>query len=403
MKVQLASYNDCTGCGACKASCNKDAIRFCYDRNGFLRPTLDKDKCIECELCVKACPVLNKGKLLYNDPFKYACYTAWTKDDDLCRKCSSGGVSTQLMIEFLLCDNSVVYGAAMSDHNTCAHVKATNAEELERIIGTKYIQSDASWALKDAAMSLKAGERVLFSGTPCQIAALYSIVPDRWHNNLYTIELICHGTPSKLCSDYTARYYDCISVIAHRHKNTGWFINGQKHSSLPLMTKEGNVKIIEGKNFFNKCYSNFMNPSCFNCSYAKPERLADLTIGDQWGLAGLLPDRAYLGASSVIACSEKGQSLLRNSGLYLREDMMSTINAPNIFHPTWNVLGPWLARHAYISNHLSLKNAFAFLQLNHREIPLLILIKMIMRFGNLHNKKKNKEIINNIRKEYNWK
>ena len=403
MKIKLASYNDCTGCGACKASCNKDAIAFDYDRNGFLRPTIDNDKCIGCGLCAKNCPILNKEKLVYNNPFEYTCYTAWTKDDELCKRCSSGGVSTQLMIEFLSCDNSVVYGASMSDHNTCEHVMATSKEGLESIIGTKYIQSDASWAIKDALKKLKEGKRVLFSGTPCQVAAIYCIVPYKYRAKLFTIELICHGAPSKLCSDYTCKYYDCVNIIAHRNKNFGWFIDGRKHTSLPMMTRGGKIKYIDGKSFFSGCYSHFMNPSCFNCSYAKPERLADLTIGDQWGLAGLLPDRAYLGASSVIACSEKGQSLLRNSGLYLRQDKMSTINAPNIFHPTWKIVGQWLARHAYIADSLSPQKAFAFLQLDHRIMPILFPIKVILRIDRFFNRFLNDKIIKQTRKKYNWK
>ncbi len=401
MEIKLASYNDCTGCGACKASCNKDAIYFDYDRNGFLRPVIDNDKCIGCGLCAKNCPVLNREKLKYNDPFKYTCFTAWTKDDELCMKCTSGGVSTQLMTDFLECENSVVYGASMSDHNTCSHVKATNVDELEPIIGTKYIQSDASWAIKDAVKSLRAGKRVLFSGTPCQIAGLYSIVSEKYLDNLYTIELICHGVHSKLCTDYVSKFFSCKNVITHRNKKNGWCIDGKHISSMSLLTEDGKLIVVcGGHSFFSGC---FKNPSCYNCDYAKPRRLADLVIGDQWGLANQLQDRSFLGASSVIVCSGRGRALLKKCGLYLREDAMSTISAPDFFHPNWLLAGAWIARHAYIAKHLSLKKAFAFLQLNHREIPLLIPIKMIMRFGSLHNKKKNKEIINNIRKKYNWK
>lgn len=404
-KVTLASYDTCTGCGACASVCTKGAILLDYDKNGYLRPTIDRNSCVLCGLCSKKCPVLQGNRIKRTNPTTYRCFTAWTLDDCLSRKCASGGVSTQLMIDFLGKENSIVYGAAMSDYNTCAHVSATTIEELEPIIGTKYIQSDASWAMRDAKQKLNEGWRVLFSGTPCQIAALKLVAGDRFSDRLITIELICHGAPSKHVTDVVTDYYHSHHLIGYSDKKVGWFVNGKKSKGvLTLVGEDGQVKKEGPGTVFSKIYSLYMNPSCFKCSYARPERVSDIIIGDQWGLARNLPQRSKLGASSVIIASQKGLDLFfASDNLYRKEDSMSTINAPNIFMPTYSPLNPWLSKRVHLCNKIPKHWRYNVMSLNWRKfwisLPLLVYARIMTK---IHSKSATK-IIDYNRNKYNWK
>lgn len=407
MEIKLATYNDCTGCGACKASCNRDAIYFDYDRNGFLRPIIDNDKCIGCGLCAKNCPVLNREKIKYNDPFKYTCFTAWTKDDELCLKCTSGGVATQLAIDFIQIPQSIYYGAAISSNNSCQHIGCVCLEDIKKTIGTKYIQSDASKAMSDAKKRILEGWRVLFSGTPCQIAAIYSLIPNRYWDKLYTIELICHGTPSKKVADYNVNYYGCKEMVAYRTKRLGWCkLDGKKVVfAQSLIDANGNIMYTPVDNFFHKSFSTIVNPSCSKCFFSQPLRCADIVLGDQWGLINKYPERSNIGASSVIVTSTKGYKLfVSTKNLYYEENLMSSINAPSFFKPFRKLTYPLISRYFFVFEIICNKRImYDLMTLNWRNTWMLIPIKIAENMYSYFRRNDLKNKIIYYRNLFNWK
>lgn len=327
---KLASHRDCTGCGACKSSCAKGAITFGYDRNGHLRPVVDSRMCVNCGLCVKHCPIVNDNKIIRHDPHQLTTYTSWTKNDDLCLHATSGGVFSQLAIDFLHKGNSKVYGAYLTDHNTCHHIGIDSPKDLPKIVGTKYIQSDASGVYGEIKQLLRKGMACLFCGTPCQIAGLYAYLQYVSVENLLTIELICHGVPSKLATDIACGYYDADHIISYRNKNTGH----HKGFCCTYLKTSGQLVENQREEFFSRFFGSTDRPSCYRCKYARIERVSDISLGDQWGLHSKYPERAALGSNLVVCNTEKGRNaLLESQYIESHKEANRTLNAPTLFMP----------------------------------------------------------------------
>lgn len=180
---------NCTGCSACKSCCPKNAIKF----SNLLFPvaTIDENKCIDCNICKKVCPS-NKDKENNNVEIK----VARIKSKKNIIKSTSGGMFGELA-RFILSKNGIVYGARFTnDYKAVEHTRCKTYEELESILKSKYVRSNIKNTYKEAEKDLKDGKIVLYSGTPCQIAGLKCFLRKEYEN-LYTIDIICHGTPSQ--------------------------------------------------------------------------------------------------------------------------------------------------------------------------------------------------------------
>ena len=193
---EIVSKNKCTGCTACMNVCPKNAISMVTDKCGFKYPIIDEKKCIDCGLCKKTCPILNKKNNLSINK----CYAAYSKNDEYSIHSSSGGIFP-IIANYILDNNGIVIGAAFDKKMNLNHVAITKKKEIDKLRGSKYLQSDLGDIFKYVKENLKT-KKILFVGTPCQIAGLKAYIKNDY-DNLICIDLICHGVPSpKLFQKY---------------------------------------------------------------------------------------------------------------------------------------------------------------------------------------------------------
>ena len=181
----------CTGCGACVNSCPVNAIVMGADSEGFSYPEVNEDNCIECGKCLNVCPVLSYKNSNNPKPKIYA-----VRAEDEVRAVSSSGGVFSVLAEAVLDANGVVCGAAFDKEMCLHHILIDNKKELYKLRGSKYLQSDVGTIYKEIEEVLKEGRKVLFTGTPCQNAALRNILTKEY-DNLLLVDIICHGVPSQ--------------------------------------------------------------------------------------------------------------------------------------------------------------------------------------------------------------
>ena len=303
---RLAPGNRCTGCGACASGCPKDAIAMTRDREGFAYPVIDPDKCVRCGHCTAVCPLLAQRE---PKPLP-AAFAAWNRDDQIRKDSTSGGVFTALA-EYVLEDGGVVFGAAMDGKQHLRHVACFRKEDLWRLRGTKYVQSDLGDTFREIKLILKT-RPVLFSGTPCQVDGLYHFLGGR-PENLTTCDLVCHGVPSPGVWEDTARSIEQrkgkgIQAVRFRNKVTGW-----KDSHFTTVYDDGTVDTAP---LFNTEYGRafgralFLRPSCHCCAYTNLNRPGDFTLGDFWGLKDdELPEQQKKGVSLLLVNTAHGSHI----------------------------------------------------------------------------------------------
>ena len=276
----LASHTRCTGCTACASGCPKDAITMERDKEGFSYPVIDPEKCVRCGHCTAICPMLHERQ----PNALPAAYAAWNRDDKIRRDSTSGGAFTALA-EYVLEGGGVVYGAALDGRQHLRHVACFRKEDLWRLRGAKYVQSDLAGIYREIREALKQ-RQVLFSGTPCQVDGLYRFLGNR-PENLTTCDLVCHGVPSPAVWEDMVRSIEQhkgkeLQTVRFRNKVTGW-----QDSHFTTVYGDGTVDTAP---LFSTEYgrafgrSLFLRPCCHQCAYTNLNRPGDFTLGDLWGL-----------------------------------------------------------------------------------------------------------------------
>lgn len=182
----------CTGCTACVAACPKSCLRMERDKEGFFYPVAEEAACINCDRCNRVCPA---QKPLPVGDKKPLCYAAISRQDRQRAQSSSGGVFS-LLAEKVLEQGGAVYGAAMEPDLTVRHLRITHAEDLPRLMGSKYVQSRMGDCFTRVRLDLEQGRKVLFSGTGCQVQGLLGYLGGP-KPGLLTVDVICHGVPSE--------------------------------------------------------------------------------------------------------------------------------------------------------------------------------------------------------------
>lgn len=309
--VLYKSKSECCGCGACMNICPKNAISMVEDECGFIYPKIDETLCVHCLACKRVCAFQSED--LGVAPIEG--YAAANEEEEQKSKSSSGGAFAAIAEPFLL-NGGVVYGTGYADDLSVVCTRIEKIEELQRLQGSKYVQSHMGDAYRGIKNDLKNGKPVLFSGTPCQIAAVRKYMGDR--DNLYTVDIVCHGVPSqRMMKDYLALLGD-VEEIEFRDKSKGWenfFIRYRKHGYHHIHCRLSSYYeyFLQGKIYRENCYS---------CKYAAKERFSDLTIGDYWGIRKSHPDlitdgwwkeRLFEGISCVLVNTERGKKLLQRS------------------------------------------------------------------------------------------
>ena len=302
----------CSGCTACKAICPVDAIEMIKDEEGFKYPKINKEKCIGCNACIDVCPNVKKS----SENNMIEAYGAKLKDLNGRMTSRSGGAFIALS-DYILNQNGIIYGSKLNEDFSVSHSRAEKKEERDLFKGSKYVQSDMGNIINSVKQDLNTGKKVLFSGTPCQVAGILAAIPEKLQDNLFTIDILCHGVPSNMVYEEFLKYIEekenkKIKEFIFRDKSFGW------STHLETCIFEDGSKLTTGI-FKDLFYShNILRPSCFKCNYANTNRPADISIADFWGIDKINPEfYDEKGISLTIINTEKGKVLFEK----VKQDM----------------------------------------------------------------------------------
>ena len=302
--ITLRKKEDCCGCGACYAVCPQGCISMEKDEEGFLYPHVDETVCIDCGMCETVCPIINFA-VSQGIPESWAVYA---KSEKLVKHSSSGGVFS-VLAETVINDGGVIFGAAFDTEWGVRTRKAASFEELDSLRKAKYVQCETGNAYCEIKKLLLQGVEVIYCSTPCQIAGLLSFL-DSKYDNLYTVDIICHGVASPdVWQYYLSLQKETIQCVNFRDKRDGW-----EKNSISLQFSNGR-ELVE-RNTQNSYMQAFLHglsvrPSCFVCKFKGLQRVCDITLGDLWGAEYQCPEgyNAY-GTSLVMVHSKKGRDLM---------------------------------------------------------------------------------------------
>ena len=305
----LCAAENCTGCMACISACPYHAIKETIDNEGFTRPEIIDSLCRKCQICSKVCPQLTtvKRKPEYQDV--YAC---WSKDTNIRRNSSSGGFFSEIS-KAIINEKGIIFGAAIENTNVI-HLSIEKENELYKLQGSKYVQSKVTYIYNQVKEYLENGRKVLFSGTPCQIAGLYNFL-SKEYDNLTTIDMVCHGVPSPKVYNSYIKYLENktkskVKGILFRDKDKSW-----TYFNIKVLFENGNV--YKG-GYFSDPYiigflkDIFLRPSCHHCTYANTNRISDITIADFWGYIPRKKEEQNddKGISLIIINTKRGKAYL---------------------------------------------------------------------------------------------
>lgn len=301
---------DCVLCGSCVASCPTSAIEFSRKYLDFLYPEIDMDKCIRCNKCEKVCPIFTPPSC--NNQNYCEGYIARHRQRETRIASTSGGIFTAA-VDYVLSCGGYVCGAVMDENYHVSHICSNSKTIIAKMRGSKYVQSNLIPALNEIKDKLSSGVLVLFTGCPCQVAAVQSFLGGR-PENLLLIELICHGVPSDNMLQTYIRLRERtaqskVKSIEFRRKIHGWH-----NSSIFIPFENG---CIYKKSIYEDLYMKgflsaiYLKESCYNCHFREFRSCADIIIGDFWGSEVEFPELDdNTGLSAVIVLSKKGMVFL---------------------------------------------------------------------------------------------
>lgn len=308
--IEIKDKQNCCGCMACLNICPTQCIYIKTDEEGFDYPYVDANSCIKCGLCNKVCPILNVKNA--KKPIKV--YAAKNHNEEVRLKSSSGGIFTALA-ENTINYGGVVFGVSFDKDWNAVHTYTECIDKLEAFRGSKYVQSEMKTSYNDVKSFLNEGRQVLFSGTPCQIAALKNFLKKDYFN-LLTVEILCHGVPSpkvwqRYLNEKSKEYKNKhINNIYFRNKIEGWskyhfvidFNNSTKYDTLSFVDP-----------YFKGFISNlYLRPSCYECKCKNGRASSDITIADYWNIDEVLPEyNDDKGVSLILVNTEKGNTILK--------------------------------------------------------------------------------------------
>lgn len=322
-KNTVCEKDMCTGCMACIDTCPKGAIRI-EDSLDAYNAVIDESLCINCNSCYKVCQ--NYHKVETGKPI--AWYEGWAKSQSLREASSSGGAAAALSRVFV-----EKYGTVCSctfQDGEFRFAFANSVDELAQFAGSKYVKSNPTETYKKIKSKLKSGEKVLFIGLPCQVAALKLYLHQECVERLFTVDLICHGTPSP----------SLLEMFLNDHKYSLKTIESIQFRKKTVFHLYENFKGIEPDRVQDSYMYTFLNcvdytENCYKCSYANLDRVADITIGDSWG-SSLEPVEQQKGVSLILCQTEKGENLLLEADLTLSDaDFENAVNSnKQLRHPS---------------------------------------------------------------------
>lgn len=297
---------ECTGCGTCNLICPVSAINMQSSNEGFSIPVINQNICIDCGLCKKKCPQNNAIKVF--NPIAY--YGISSKNTSLLNQSASGGVFSTLAYNTIL-NGGVVYGVRYNSCFDAIYDRIDSIDRLPSILSSKYVQAYTNQIFKSVKFDLERQKKVFFCGTPCQIAGLKSYLKQNY-DNLYTADLICHGVPSPLMFKHYIKWLEIkfgnsITHYNFRDKKYGWGLSFCAKTQTKTLRNSCDVDPYYHHFLKGDCY----RQCCYNCKYAKKERIADITLGDFWGIDEIIDkEKCKKGWSAVIINTPIGEKLL---------------------------------------------------------------------------------------------
>ncbi len=308
--INITDKAKCTGCSACFNICPKAAIEFREDKAGFRYPVVNMDKCVDCSVCERVCPIINPVNMDDNEK-EPIVKAAWNLDEEIRVNSTSGGVFSAIADRFIE-NGGYVIGAEYTEDFGIRHIVISDKDKIKQIRQSKYAQSDLADSFKTINSLLKSGERVLFCGSPCQVAGLKKYL-NKTYDNLLLVDFICRGIISQ---KVYRKYLDSVEKHSHskitnvhfKNKDFGWnrfstklsLANGEEYHK-DRYHDEYMVGYLK--------YNLYLRPCCHECQFKSLPRIADISLGDFWGIAE--SDKALdndQGTSVVIINSEKGKN-----------------------------------------------------------------------------------------------
>lgn len=308
--ITITDKTECCGCNACGDACGHGAISFKTDIEGFWYPVVDKDKCVNCGLCERTCPIIHIDELKKNDFDKSICYAAEHKNLEVVFDSTSGGLFSALA-DIMYKSKGYVGGAVFNDDFSVRQFISNDKNDLPRLRSSKYLQSSLEGFYIQVRSLLCAGEKVLVCGSPCQMAALRAFLK-KDYTNLIIADYICRGINSpkvwrKYLDSFEERYGSKVVYCKAKSKEYGWRNLTQK------VILENGKHYYETKDQcnFTKGYLQtgvYCRPSCYHCHFKGYPRIADITLADFWGIENVNRTlEKNLGTSLVMVNSKKGE------------------------------------------------------------------------------------------------
>lgn len=334
--IRITNPADCCGCTACASVCSHNAISMKPDTLGFLYPVVDKNKCIECGLCEKVCAFHNNyDKSLNLD--KPEAYAARHKDMKEVETSRSGAAFIAIS-DNIIENGGIVYGAGYVDHFRVVHKRAVSKEERDEFKGSKYVQSDLTGIFRQVKEDLKKGFIVMFSGTPCQTAGLHSYIGKKLRENLFLVDIVCHGVPGPFI------WKDYLSYLEKKHGSEICYVNFRDKEKFGWRAHKETFKFVRGGDkmsfsFTFLFYKHIMfRHSCGACKYTNLQRPSDVTIADFWGWekTDSQINADDKGVSLVLLNTEKGKKLFDavKGKMKLIPAELENCLQPNLKHPS---------------------------------------------------------------------
>lgn len=339
--IQITRKEDCIGCRGCVQTCPKQCISFNEDIQGFCYPKVDLGKCIHCNLCEKVCPVINQNTS--KEPI--TVYAAENNNRDIKAHSSSGGIFYALAEE-IIAQRGVVFGARFNDKWEVEHGYSEDIEGVKAFQTSKYVQSHIGNSFCEVKTFLDSGRKVMFTGTPCQIAGLKLFLREDYPEQLFTVDIVCHGVPSPgiwreylnyVKTEYKKNIinpkfpkvnFPIITSINFRDKRLGWNKYGvsicvaddnlnQNSVNSEIKSVENNEEILFepfSQNLYMQGFlKNFyLRPSCYQCPTKQLKSHSDITLADFWGVQRSYPDfYKATGVSLVLINTSLGEQILK--------------------------------------------------------------------------------------------
>lgn len=331
--VNITSKEECCGCTACVSICPNNAITMKEDKEGFLYPFIDKNKCIDCGMCKKVCPILNK---MNNKQVKQKGYIFQYKDKNIRKESTSGGFFTAIA-EYVIDNKGVVYGVSLDKSFVAKHERVTNKEELWKFRNSKYVQSDPNTTFKQVKEDLNNKILVLYSGTACEIEGLKRYL-QKDYEKLITVDVICRSVPSPLL---WKKYIEeknknkNIEKVYFREKKYGY-----KYSNLCMHSKDTIVYSngIDTDPYLRAFFSNICSrPSCYNCKFKEQFHKSDFTIWDCFDVDNY--DESFnddIGTTRVLINTVNGIDLFNKISILHNTKEVEIKKLVNNFHQMFN-------------------------------------------------------------------